>query len=104
MRQCAFMCSGGADNVHQCAFMHSGVAYINAPVCVYAWFHLPPVQGPVPSQALRRQVKLCKLPANCQQDSVIDVGDSFWIEFVIEIVIAFVIQTFDQVNITIAST
>ena len=32
------------------------------------------------------------------------VGDSFWIEIVIEIVIAFVMQTFDQVNITIAST
>ena len=34
-------------------------------------------------------------------DSAIEVGDSFC---VIEIVIAFVIQTFDQVNITIAST
>ena len=35
---------------------------------------------------------------------MIDVGDSFWIEVVIEIAIAFVLQTFDQVNITIAST
>ena len=35
---------------------------------------------------------------------MIDVDDSFWIEIVIEIVIAFVMQTFDQVNITIAST
>ena len=50
------------------------------------------------------QHKLRKLPASCQQDSVIDVDDSFWIEIVIEIVIAFVMQTFDQVNITIAST
>ena len=32
------------------------------------------------------------------------VDDSFWIEIVIEIVIVFVMQTFDQVNITIAST
>ena len=38
------------------------------------------------------------------QDSVIDVDDSSWIEIVIEIVIAFVMQTFDHVNITIAST
>ena len=27
-----------------------------------------------------------------------DVDDSFWIEFVIEVLIAFVLQTFDHVN------
>ena len=37
-------------------------------------------------------------------DSVIDVGDSLWLVIVIEIMVAFVIQTFDQDNITIAST
>ena len=32
------------------------------------------------------------------------VGDSFWIVIVIVVVIAFVIQTFDQINSTIGST
>ena len=41
--------------------------------------------------------------ASCQRDRVIEVGDSCGIEMVLENVIDFVVQTFDQVHTTIAT-